>query len=187
MVGRVWEEGRAVVQVPAGGPAAHTTRTSWYEWYEFALSSGIVVDKTRTSAGTSLVGRRVVVRVVPWAIRLARESRGYRLKMRRGLLCLLFATELELIRMLIEDNWLRCLIDTACPWCCIGKLGPLNDVPGRSYVHRCHSKGCQKYVHPHAFRPIFQTTVRGTKHVPLLLQCAIVFALIAPAAVCILA
>ena len=143
--------------------------------------------KTRTSAGTSLVGRRVVVRVVPWAIRPARESRGYRLKMRRGLLCLLFATELELIRMLIEDNWLRCLIDTACPWCCIGKLGPLNDVPGRSYVHRCHRKGCQKYVHPHAFRPIFQTTGRGTKHVPLRLQCAIVFALIAPAAVCILA
>ena len=44
-MGRVWEEGRAVVQVPAGGPAAHTTRTSWYEWYEFALSSGIVVEK----------------------------------------------------------------------------------------------------------------------------------------------
>ena len=36
---------RVPARIPAGGPAAHTTRTSWYEWYEFALSSGIVVEK----------------------------------------------------------------------------------------------------------------------------------------------
>ena len=36
---------RVPARVPAGGPAAHTTRTSWYEWYAFALSSGIVVVK----------------------------------------------------------------------------------------------------------------------------------------------
>ena len=36
---------RVPARIPAGGPAAHTTRTSWYEWYAFALSSGIVVVK----------------------------------------------------------------------------------------------------------------------------------------------
>ena len=29
---------RVPARVPAGGPAAHTTRTSWCAWYEFALS-----------------------------------------------------------------------------------------------------------------------------------------------------
>ena len=36
---------RVPARVPAAGPAAHTTRTSWCEWYEFALSSGIVVEQ----------------------------------------------------------------------------------------------------------------------------------------------
>ena len=39
------ESGRAVVRVPAGGPAAHATRTSRYEWYEFLFYTRFIEEK----------------------------------------------------------------------------------------------------------------------------------------------
>lgn len=65
-------------------------------------------------------------------------------------------TELQLIQRLVKDKLLIDWNGEQCRHCKKGVLGKLTFVKQRgTWCHRCSLRGCQRYVQPHDFNPIF--------------------------------
>jgi hypothetical protein len=90
------------------------------------------------------------------------------------------ASEMQLVRILQEDGFLKDMVGEDCPHCNAGCLGELQDVASRGPRYRCDAKACQKWVVPHHNHPVF-TSAHGPQHVPLKQQASILFASLAGA------
>lgn len=111
------------------------------------------------------------------------HGREERVQWSRKLHDLLSASDVDIVKILRDDGFLKDLEGTPCPECPkLGKLGALCDYGkvDRGWAHRCSAKGCQRYLSPHHGHPIFSCG-RGHGAMSLQEQAAMLFCAVAGA------
>ena len=106
------------------------------------------------------------------------QQRMDRTSWKRKLADLLQATDVQLVRLLREDQLLHDWTGKTCPRCGKGRLSKAQLLLGASMPrHRCNRKGCQAYINPHHLHPIFKDAT-GASATPLQTQSALLFLLL---------
>ena len=106
------------------------------------------------------------------------QQRMDRTSWKRKLADLLQATDVQLVRLLREDQLLQDWTGKTCPRCGKGRLSKAQLLLGASMPrHRCNRKGCQAYINPHHLHPIFKDAT-GASATPLQTQSALLFLLL---------
>ena len=106
------------------------------------------------------------------------QQRMDRTSWKRKLADLLQATDVQLVRLLREDQLLHDWTGKTCPRCGKGRLSKAQLLLGASMPrHRCNRKGCQAYINPHHLHPIFKDAT-GASATPLQTQSALLFVLL---------
>ena len=105
------------------------------------------------------------------------QQRMDRTSWKRKLADLLQATDVQLVRLLREDQLLHDWTGKTCPRCGKGRLSKAQLLLGASMPrHRCNRKGCQAYINPHHLHPIFKDAT-GASATPLQTQSTLLFLL----------
>jgi hypothetical protein len=88
--------------------------------------------------------------------KLTQQLRSSRSRWGKSVKDFIGKSEVKIIKMLICDGYLPDWEGCLCPHCAKGKLSKLSyKQDRRAWCHRCSAFGCQKYVKPHDFHPIF--------------------------------
>ena len=93
-----------------------------------------------------------------------------RMMWKRSLTHILFASEKQLVKILLQDGLLSAWTGKLCPRCGKGILSGLQG--GDNLRHRCNRKNCQVYIKPQHLHPLF-VDARGSSATSLRTQAAL--------------